>query len=112
MELQNCSNDCYVRILEQRDPAPYSGYKKGDQIDLEVMIAQYEYENGEVESTPVRCAPGSPQVFPGDIVHFQHIDGMYSFGYKIDEKTLERLEIVHIAAWTLVKTLDIPTCQN
>lgn len=116
MELQNCPNDCYVRILEQRDPAPYSGYKNGDQIDLEVMIAQYEYENRELESEPdpgpVRCAPGSPPVFPGDLIFFLHLDGIYSFAYKVDENTLQPLQIVHISAWTQVELLNKQRCQN
>jgi hypothetical protein len=110
MELHNCPNDCYVRVLDQNKPSPYSKYKNGDQIDLEVMIAQYEYE--ELKSEQVICAPGSHQVFPGDIIHFQHIDGMYSFGYKVDENSLDPLEIVHIAAWTNVEPLNISTCQN
>jgi hypothetical protein len=62
MELFRCPNECYIRVTDQYEPSPYSGLKKGDQIDLEVMIAQYEYENGERLTHQIRVAPGSPEV--------------------------------------------------
>ena len=112
MELFRCPNECYIRVTDQYEPSPYSGLKKGDQIDLEVMIAQYEYENGERLTHQIRVASGSPEVLPGDLIYLQHIDGMYSFGYKVDPTTLEHQEIVHLAAWTDVELVNIDKCQN
>lgn len=112
MELFNCPNGCYIRVTDQYEPEPYSGLKRGDQIDLEVMIAQYEWENGERVEHRIQVAPGSPQILPGDIVYLQNLDGMYSFGYRVDPTTFEHQDIVHLAAWTDVEIINPDPCQN
>jgi len=107
MELFKCPNGCYVKVIDQFEPEPYSGLKNSDQIDLEVMIAQCEWENRERVEHRIQVAPGSPEVQVGDIIHFQNPDGIYSFGYKVDPDTLERQKIVHLASWTEVEILNI-----
>lgn len=52
--------------------------------------------NVRVLDEDVRVPPGAPAISKGDIVFFDHIDGMYSFCKKGDQ-------IVHLPAWTEVE---------
>jgi len=50
---------------------------------------------------PDECvAPGSPKVKKGDIVHFDHVDGMYSFCRDL------KGNIVHLKAWAEVEIVE------
>lgn len=107
MEIYQCLPSSYVKILKQEVPKPYSGYKRGDQIDLEAMIAQIEWESGAREFTQVETAPGSPAVFEDDMIFYEYTEGMYAIGYKIDPNTMQSLEMVKISGKTQVEFLDI-----
>jgi hypothetical protein len=47
-----------------------------------------------------KVPPCAKQVVTGEVVFFDHIDGMYSFCRDKDG------EIVHLAAWTEVEVVD------
>jgi hypothetical protein len=107
MELHQIPNKSYVRIIPQIEPSPYSGLKSGDQIDLEQSIAQVEWENGNNLESKVHVPPGARDIKKGELIFFDHIDGMYSFCYQVDPDTLEHSHIVHIAAWTQVEPVEL-----
>ena len=48
---------------------------------------------------PEGVPPGAPVISKGDIVFFDHIDGMYSYCKN------DRGEVVHLAAWTEVEVV-------
>lgn len=107
MQIYQCLPSSYVKILKQTCPEPYSRYKRGDQIDLEAMIAQIEWESGIRENTQVDSAPGTPAVFEDDIIFYEYTDGIYALGYKIDPNTMQLLEAIKISRDTKVEFLDI-----
>ena len=45
----------------------------------------------------VKVPPGAYPLAKGDVIHFDHVDGMYSYC------TLPNGELVHLAAWTEVE---------
>jgi hypothetical protein len=103
MKLHEVPRGTYIKVLKQSDESPYSKYKRGDQIDIEDAIAQVKYEDSRSEA---RVPVGAPEVSEGEIIYFDHIDGMYSLCYKVDPATFEHGEICHIAAWTEVEPVD------
>ena len=44
----------------------------------------------------IKIPPAAPEIKAGELIHFHHVDGMYSFCTNLKE------EIVHLAAWTEV----------
>ena len=107
MELHKSPNKSYVRIISQIEPSPYSRLMPGDQVDLEQSIAQVEWENGNNQEYKVQVPPGAQPIKKGELIFFDHIDGMYSFCYQVDPDTLEHVHIVHIAAWTHVEPVEL-----
>lgn len=49
----------------------------------------------------VHVPPGAPAIKKGDIVFFDHIDGMYSFCF---DKT--KTQVLHLAAFTEVELIE------
>lgn len=47
-----------------------------------------------------QVAPGSPPINNGDIIFFDHIDGMYSYCRN------KNRELVHLVAWAEVKIIE------
>lgn len=86
MELYNVPNKTYVRILPHID------------VNLDEV---------KTSESNVRIPVGAPTVNKGELIYFDHIDGMYSFCRKVNEETMEHGEICHIAAWTEVEVVDI-----
>jgi len=54
-------------------------------------------------STPI----GSRPVSTDELIYFDHIDGMYSLCYEVDEITMKHLNVKHVAAWTEVEVIEI-----
>jgi hypothetical protein len=107
MELYQCLPCSTVKILKQVEPEPYSGYKRGDQIDLEAMISQIEWESGIRQEWHIQTAPETHPVFEGDLIFYEYLDGMYAIGHKLDPNTMEKLEPVKIGAWTQVEFIEV-----
>ena len=53
--------------------------------------------NVRVLDEDVRVPPGAPVISKGDIIFFDHIDGMYSYCKN------NQGEVVHLPAWTEVE---------
>jgi len=53
-------------------------------------------------STPI----DSPKIKSGQLIYFDHIDGMYSLCYNVDESTMKHGDICHMAGWTEVEIID------
>lgn len=86
MELHKVPNRTYVRVLPQVD------------VNLETTKTSIE---------EVKVPIAAPEVIKGELIYFDHIDGMYSLCYKVDEKTGKHGESCHIAAWTDVEVVDM-----
>ena len=53
--------------------------------------------NVRIMDENVKVPPGAYPLSKGDVIHFDHVDGMYSYC------TLPNGELVHLAAWTEVE---------
>jgi hypothetical protein len=84
MELHHIPNKSYVRI-----------------------IPQIEQENDNNLESKVRVPPGAPPIEKGELIFFDHIDGMYSLCYQVDPDTLNHSHMVHMAAWTQVEPVEL-----
>lgn len=88
MKLYDVPRNTYVRILPiQDDESSNSPHSKG-------------------KSAEVHVPPISPEIKTGQLIYFDHIDGMYSLCYEVDEVTKERGTVCHVAAWTEVEIVD------
>ena len=52
------------------------------------------------ENEDISCPPDSREIQSGDIIFFDHIDGMYSFCKNSNG------DLVHLAAWTEVEIVE------
>jgi len=48
----------------------------------------------------IKVPPAAPEIRPGDVIFFDHIDGMYSFCRNKEG------QIVHLVAWAEVEIVD------
>ena len=107
MKLYEVPDSSYIRVLPQFSKEPYSTLKPGDQIDLETEIAQVKWERNGKQEEEVKVPPGAPLVKKGEVIKFEHIDGMYSLCQVLDQKTYEPLGVCHLAAWTEVELVEL-----
>lgn len=83
MKLYDVNNLSFIRVIEQ-----ISDDGKSTTDDIQTPIA-------------------SPDIKVGDILFFDHIDGMYSLCQKVDKASLKPINICHPAAWTDVELVDL-----
>ncbi len=107
MKLYEVPRSSYIRVMLQFSEEPYSTLKPGDQIDLETAIAQVKWERNENQEEEVEVPPGGSLVKKGEVIKFEHIDGMYSLCQLLDQKTYEPLGTCHPAAWTEVELVEL-----
>jgi hypothetical protein len=88
MKLYDVPRNSYVRVLPVQDE---------DSADT----PQTKGKVAEV-SVPV----SAPEIKAGQLIYFDHVDGMYSLCYEVDEVTKEHGQPCHMAAWTEVEIVD------
>jgi len=92
MKLYDVPRNSYVRVSDIQNEDKDKSQSKG-------------------ESSEVRIPSSAPSINAGQLILFDHIDGMYSLCYEVDEVTLERGNSCHIAAWTEVELVDPDECK-
>ncbi len=88
MKLYDAPRNSYIRVSNVQNEDKYKSQSKG-------------------ESSEVRIPPSAPSINVGQLIFFDHIDGMYSLCYEVDEVTLELGNPCHMAAWTEVEIVDL-----
>ena len=86
MKLYDVPRNSYVRVLPEQEENTHP-QSKGKDKEVNVPVA-------------------SPEIKVGQLILFSHVDGMYSLCYEVDEVTLKRGNICHMAAWTEVEIVD------
>ncbi len=66
------------------------------------VLENEETTGGNTEGGDVRVPPSAPPINHGDIIYFDHIDGMFS--YCKDESGA----VVHLIAWQEVEVVAVP----
>lgn len=105
MKLYEVPNLSYVRILPQEEEIE-------NNKDEDVAKILEEDLNIEDKEIPVKTPPFSEEIVAGDLLFFNHLDGMYSLCQKIDPETLEYTNTCHIAGWTDVDIVELDELFN
>lgn len=96
MELHEVPNRSYVRVLPQIE----------DESKREVCDTAKDILGLDV-SKDARVPPAAPIIKNGELIFFDHIDGMYSYCKRVNEDTMKHGELCHLVAWTQVEMVDI-----
>jgi len=89
MKLYDVPRESYVRISPIQNEKSDDTRSKGESAEVNVPIAHVDMKVGQ-------------------LIFFDHIDGMYSFCHPVDEETLELSSVVlHPAIWTEVEIVSL-----
>lgn len=89
MKLYDVPRNAYVRISSVQKEDKDNAKSKGESSEVKVPPSHIDMETGQV-------------------IYFDHIDGMYSFCHPVDEETMEinNSIVIHPVAWTEVEIID------
>jgi hypothetical protein len=89
MKLYDVPRGSYVRpLLNQDDESDTNPQNAGKSAEVKVPV-------------------GASDVKTRQLIYFDHVDGMYSLCYEVDEETMKHGSSTHMAAWTEVEVVEM-----